>query len=139
MQIKVNRRKFFRSLVGETLNLVETISGKPHLSLSEISELPDEKILELMPMMGDWVEILVDNNGVKAKHNSSQETLELFQRDSIEADIFNHFNGQHSIEQIAQDLATTRSLDIDKSFQLVRNFFIRLVQMGFCVPSNMIE
>ncbi len=134
-----SRRAFFRLLADEGCANVERMRGRPQLRLSELPQLPKDALEQIVPVILPSVQIVVADEFVLGRLPGRDAPVELFAREPLEtADsfIFNRFNGHLSIRQISRELAAAKSFEAAEGFDRVREFFLRLVRLGVCVPGN---
>ena len=132
----LGRRGFFKSLVSETVALVDELHGKPQYRLADLWKLPDEVLAQIMPMVLPDVEIIVTEQRVRARRRGQDEVTFLFDCETAKMFVFNRFNGMTTIGHIGSELAAEMSWDEQEGFTYAKDLFLRLVRMNVCVPSN---
>ena len=132
-----SRRAFFRRMMGEAVSAADELRGRPQLRLSDISKLDDESLMELVPMVRPDVEVLDNDQGVCARLPQQEENVVLFSRDERIADfMFTRFDGQTTLRCVCDELVFETEWDEAEAFARVKAFFLRLLDMGVCVPGN---
>ena len=135
----IHRRSFFRSLLGETTALYDEVRGKPQRRLADIFELPDETLAQMKPMMLPDFEFIDEERRLSAKRRDTEAMLVLFEKDAAQVFLFNQFNGHTPIAEAATRLADQHGGSNAAAFVQAKALFLRLVRLGVCVPSNLIE
>ena len=130
-----SRRLFFQKLVGEACSFEEETRGVAQYRLSELDQLPPDKLASLVFRLADGWEISVRRSTVCARSGDGA-ALELFAADSEEAEIFNRINGQVSMGEAAAALAAELGWPHRAAFERTRALLIRLAARAVCVPIN---
>lgn len=131
-----NRRNFFRWLAGEVCAACDEMRGIPQLRLSDISALSDAELAEIRPVVREGVRIIVREEHVFAEVSDDRDAVALFPVDSTDTLGFNRFDGQKRMRQIGDELAAAMSSQEADGFAHVRGLFLRLVDLGVCVPGS---
>lgn len=130
------RRLFFRYLARETVVWCEELCGTPHVKLEDLPKLPPETIAALIPRVSPGVEIVPEEHQVSARLPGASEVVALFP--SVEANlaVFNRFNGENTIGQVAGELGAAMLWPPERSLEHVKRLFFHLVRLRVCVPAN---
>jgi len=132
----MQRRRFFRSAVGEAAAFFDELRGIPQLRLSDLASLDWNALRSLVPVITPNTRIEPGDPVIQACVVEREEPIPLFAAGSLEASIFNGFNGLSSLEEIASDLVERYGLEYEDAVPKVRSLFLHLVGKGICVPSN---
>lgn len=131
------RRGFFRHMARETLVWCEEMCGVRHVRLSHVAGFPPPVFAALIPRICPDVRITTDGERVCARVPGVADSLALFPiADNASLTIFNSFNGQTTIGQIADGIAGRMAWSPDESMARVRALFLRLLDLRVCVPCN---
>jgi hypothetical protein len=130
------RRRFFRLFERESMVLLDEMRGRPQRRMSDIPQLPEAQVAQLVPAVCRGVDILVDRQCVFARLPGSQNAMALFPTEPVNLFIFNRLNGRMSIGQISEELSESMGWTVEQSFRAVRAMFLRLVESGVCMPTN---
>jgi hypothetical protein len=131
------RRGFFSYLASETLVWCEEMRGVRHVKLSEIPGFPPAVFAALIPHVRPGVQILPGPERVCARVPGVEPPAALFPAtDAAALAVFNCFNGQRTLGEIAAGLATTTAWSAEESMARVRALFLRLVELRVCEPCN---
>jgi hypothetical protein len=132
-----SRRQFFPMLVQEFFVLLGTAKrGGSGCQLDELDQLPLEQFYAIKPVVNPEYEIFPQNGYVYARIRGSQESHELFPVNSDSVKIFNWFNGQRTIMEIAEYLAQEAESEADATIALVREVFLALTKRMICLPKD---
>jgi hypothetical protein len=130
------RRLFFRYLARETVVWFEELCGKPNVQLADLPKLPPESIAALIPRVCPGVEIVPEDGRVAARLPGASEVVALFASEEANLFVFNRFNGEKTIGQIASELSAAMTWPEERSIGYVKELFFRLVRLRVCVPVN---
>ena len=130
------RRLFFRYFARETVVWFEDLLGKPNLQLSDLPNLPPEAIAALIPRVCPGVAIIPEEGQVSARLPGATENVLLFPNVEANLFVFNRFNGENTIGQVAGELSAALAWPRERSIAQVKNLFFRLVRLKICLPAN---
>lgn len=131
-----DRRLFFRYLARETVVWFEELRGKPNFSLADLPKLPPEAIAVLVPKICAGVQIVPEKDQVLARLPGASENVALFPCDEANLAVFNRFNGEKTIGQVAGELSAAMAWTQERSLEHVKGLFFRLVGLRVCAPAN---
>jgi len=134
-----NRRLFFRYMARETVVFVEELCGKPHVTFAELFKLPPEAVSALIPRVCPGVQIVPTEGQVLARLPQASEAVALFGSDEANLAVFNRFNGENTVGQVAMELSAVMAWPQERSFEHVKGLFFRLVRLRVCAPANTIS
>jgi len=130
------RRAFFKRLVGELAAAMDGLRGRPQFSLSDVAGLPDDTLADIKPMVRPDVQVHVTDQHVEALLPRRREPVMLFAHGRADTFAFNRFNADTPLREIGAELARTMGWDDRVGFAHAKQFFLRLVALGVCVPAN---
>ena len=130
------RRLFFRYLARETVVWFEELLGKPNMQLSDLPKLPPEAIAALIPRVCPGVWIIPGEGRVSARLPGASENVLLFPDEETNLFVFNRFNGENTIGQVAGELSAALAWPRERSDAHVKNLFFHLVRLKVCLPAN---
>ncbi len=131
LPINVTRRQFFKSLLTEVEVRAGSREGGEGFKLAELGEWTDTQISFVVPVINPESKIMVINDFVHGVPPNGK-SKKLFKISSTACRIFNEFNGQANIDEIADTLAHNKGWDLQYSFQYVRGVFLTLVLKEIC-------
>jgi hypothetical protein len=131
-----SRRDFWPALIEELLVIRDSVRGKPGFRLAGLSELPDERLAPIRPIVNPQYEILVEGEYVCCRAREKGETRRLFGTQKENVFAFNHFNGQHTLGTIGARLAQEMGWEEAQGFAHARDLFLALVERLVCVPEG---
>ena len=143
----VERRSFFRRILGEATAGVDAMRGQPQHRLQDLRQLSDEQVGRLVPALDPERGRLDTTHGTltiawsteystRNSPESSEQTSQSLQLDAAETRALEQFHGGEDLAQIATRVATELGLDPDETWVDVRHLFICLVERGLCSPVN---
>jgi len=135
----MERRDFFRSVLGDVAAFADELAGRPQFQISELWSLPDDALAKIIPAVHPQAEILVGADHVAARVPQNTEPVFLFGQEPTEAFVFNRFNGMTPIAEIADEVVGGFGETPERAFAIVKGLFLRLVRLRVCVPANPID
>lgn len=130
------RRRFFRAAARETVVWFEELRGRRHIKFDDLYQLPPEAIAALIPRICPGVQIAPAEGQVTARLEGSGEAVALFPMDEANLAVFNRFNGQNTIGQVAGELSAAMGWPQEHSLERVKDLFFRLLRLRVCAPAN---
>ena len=130
------RRSFFKSLVAETISFVEELNGKPQFRLDELKNMPDNVLLEMIPIFNEAIPSKVEDGRLFVRREKNAEFGPCQNLGDRETYILERFDGGHSIAGIRDELVAEFEIESDTAFAEVRNLFVRLAEAGICRPAG---
>ncbi len=132
----VDRRRFYKQFIGETVALIEEMQGKPQCKLTDLWELSNQELAVIIPQVCPGVEIVPADGMICARLPENEGLLALFASCEENVSIFNGFNGVNSIGRIAGELSVRTGFDMEESYARVRRLFLQTVSLRVCIPGN---
>jgi hypothetical protein len=128
------RRRFWRDLLGEVLNLQDAAKGVRRQSLRDITGVPDAVLREMVPLWMDGLALDVREDGI---YRQSQDGKAVCIHVFAEHDraIVDQFHCGRNLETIAACLAGSAGLGRATAYNAVKALFIRFCQCGWCHPA----
>ena len=136
LSFNYTRRQFFPALLRELVVTASAARGRPTWSLSELGSLPDEQIVKVRPVMNPEYEIVVDQDHVWSWHKKTGVATQLFAMGKENLVAFNLFNGEHTLGEVARQIAQEMEWDEAASLAHVRELFLLLVSHLVCLPRD---
>lgn len=133
------RRLFFRYMARETVVWFEELCGRPHVLISDVAKLPPERLRGVIPRIGPGVQIIPEQERVCARLPDQTQPVEVLRTDEAGLFVFNRFNGQKQLQEIAEELGAAMTWPPERSFAFVREFFLKLLVMRVCVPAKPLD
>jgi len=131
-----SRRSFFRHLLAEAISLTEEVRGKPQMRLSELDQVPDEVVRQMMPVFNENHSYSIEDDRVLLKHKKTETYQEIYRLDTKERFILRYFEGQHTLEEIGRLVAEEFGLDEEAAYQQTKALFIFLAKHFICFPAH---
>jgi hypothetical protein len=135
----VSRREFLPALLQEALVLIGSFKGRQSFRLSEMCNLPDDRLVQVRPMVNPEHEIFMDEGRVCSRARKTGATLVLFPIEGETLAVFNLFNGSRSLGEIGRHLAGEMGWDEAEGFARAKELFLSLVNHLVCVPRDPIK
>lgn len=136
LKIRLNRREFLFGVFREyqVAKKQQEANGIAY-KLSELGLWPDEQLGQLIPIWLPDIHIVQKDSHICFRLEQSDEKFtRLFEAHSLEAEVFNLFNGDFTIDCITQWLCSQMAWEWEQAFEFVRNLFFHLVELRICVP-----
>ena len=133
LELFYTRRQFFTAWRERFKANAGRENGKIALSLSDLDQMTDEELSELIPIVIPEARVKVDQLKVFIQYDQDQP-IYLFDIESEWALIFNLFNGCTTIQTVAEKLVEDRQWPIEHAFQQAREVFLYLVRRRACRP-----
>jgi len=128
-----------KQIARDGVVLFEEMHGRPQLALADLPALPDEAIAQLVPSIRVGVEIFLSDGVVHARLPDRDTPVVVFHPTSVATLIFNGFNGERSLGELARELSVATSWPAEQSLAAVKDLFLDLVRLGVCVPGNYVR
>ena len=135
-----DRRGFFRRLLAEAGATVDEIRGIPQCRISQIPELPDEKLARFTVRIRPEAAVSLRKGVTTAQapgDGDGMGEVELFRSGERAQFIFNRFDGRADLLAIADETHELFGLEIDEAFDEVKGLFLRLCALGVGAPANL--
>jgi hypothetical protein len=130
------RRSFFRLLLAEAVSLAEEVRGKPQMRLSDLDQVPNEVVRQMVPVFNEKRAYSIEDDRVLLKHKKTGTYQEIYQLDLQEKYMLKYFDGQHTLEAIGRRAAEKFELDEEVAYQQVKALFILLAKHAICHPAQ---
>lgn len=138
LHIQTSRRAVL-TVVEDTRAYKESLrSGQPAFRIDLLSQLSEEDLDRICPEVSPKCRIDLRDHIVIAETGASVEPMELFPVDSPFLFIFNQFNGEQTITEIAGKTAAVQEMSEAEALKLVLGVFLRLCEVRVCEPANRI-
>ena len=132
----MERRSFLKSILVEAIHFREEIGGIQQFRLSEIRDLPDEKLSCSIPMLVGGHQFFIDEDGVKICRNGNEDALHIFPLEPSIVIILRTFDGKVSLGEIGCQLAEKMGWEKEQGFARAKEVFFSLIDIAVCVPAN---
>lgn len=139
LSFSCNRRTFFRALLQELVVTGGSLKGGRGYRLSELGNLPNDKLAQVKPIVNPEYEIFVDQGHVCSRSKRTQATLKLFPMQRENLVVFNMFNGKHNLGEVGERLSQEMGWDEAKGFEHSKDLFLYLVARLVCIPKDAVE
>lgn len=132
----IERRKFFKALMGEILINYEEARGNKHVSLNRLNELPLHIKKEIKPVMFNNSEWKIAGKDLYLRNKQDRSFQFHKALSDQELLMFNCFRESLNLEQSGFKLSKTLNLEDHISFGLVMTFFFQMVDLQICHPEE---
>jgi len=138
MPNKYTRRRFFPMLLQELAVTMDTAKGKPGFALGDMSDLPDDQLRGLIPIMNPAHKIFTEKGFVCSRTPGKDEDIihKLFPISTENLAVFNRLNGRHTLSEIGEMVARDLKWEQPDAFAHTRKLFCLLVSARVCLPKN---
>ena len=130
------RRSFFRSFLGEVASLGRTAGGVPQCRISDLHTMADARLARIRPVVRPGWRVEVDGAQIRGTGPGGQQPIALFSSEIENTEAFNGFDGETPLEDVARRVALRLDWDEAAAFEHVRVLFLRLCDLGACMPSR---
>jgi len=131
---RLDRRGFWRGLLGEMVVAAEEMRGIGHHSLREIACLPDAALAEVVPVWRDGVHLEIRTDGVY-RHRRRSATVRVHAFGRWEKMIVDQYACGRNLKTIADQVASVSGVDAEDVFKVTKELFVRLCRCGCCHPA----
>jgi hypothetical protein len=137
----VDRRGFWRSLAGEVMATGDEARGIPQQSLRNIGEVPDDVMVEMVPVWMGGREPEVREDGLylhtgKARRGIPSEMKRVHAFAAYERIMVDQYACGRNLGMIARHVARASGIGMEEAFIATRVLFVRLCEMGLCHPGD---
>jgi hypothetical protein len=132
----MNRRSFFTTVLAELDLYVHQSMGASAIKIPSLGVMLDGQLMEFIPYILSNCQIELRGDEVWGRLENWSAANFLFRMDPLVSFCFNQVNGQNSLKEIADAVATEAGLPFERAFALVRGMFLTLVRAGVCLPVN---
>ena len=134
-----SRRRLLPALFQEMVVVLGSLKGGQGCRLSDLGDLPDDRLAQIKPIVNLDHQITVDEGHVCSRSRRTGATLKLFPMDREHLAAFNLFDGRHSLDEIGQRLSQEMGWDEAAGFAYARDLFLSLARRLVCVPKDPLE
>jgi hypothetical protein len=132
----VQRRRFFRNLLGEMVSTCQEIGGHPQLKAGDLAQLPDAVLRQMVPVLKPGQSIKVQG-GRLLFYRRETDAYEAVSRLRPEQQQFiRAMDGRSTLEQLAHQVATACGVPSSAAYRVVKPFFCLLARFGVCTPRD---
>jgi len=135
----VNRRDFFRLLLGEAVVFFEEILGVQHKRTSEIASLPDALFLRIVPVRVRGCELCTRDGELLVRHADKTDYVVVAEANRANSMLVNAFDGKISLGEAVVRLAALTGWDQATCVTHTRQLFIALVTERVFLPRKAAE
>lgn len=137
-----SRRLFARRLLGEAAAFVKEMSGEPQRRLSDLADLPRERLALLTGAVAPGVEWTESDQAVQflsRAADGSATCIAVLERSPENLAVFDRLNGVRTLGEIADSLTQDLGLEREQAWSHAVTTFFGLVEKGVCVPANVVD
>jgi hypothetical protein len=128
-----DRRNFWRSLVAETLGLVDELNGNPLVRYEDMSERSDADLRAMCPAVSEHSPYDWDGEKLTMREGDHRVAHRF---DQIDLSIFRSFDGHTTLGEIADRVARDHGLAPGAAWHRARTLFIVCTRRGACYPAD---
>jgi hypothetical protein len=136
------RRLFARRLVAEAAAFVKEIGGEPQRRLSDLADLPRERLALLTGAVAqgvEWTESAEAVQFLSRASDGSATCIAVLERTPENLAVFDRLNGVRTLGEIADSLTQDLGLEREQAWGHAVTTFFGLVEKGVCVPANVVD
>jgi hypothetical protein len=136
------RRLFARRLLAETAAFVKEIRGEPQRRLSDLADLPRERLALLTGVVApgvEWTESDAAVQFLSRAEDGSATCIAVLDRTPENLAVLDRLNGVRTLGEIADSLTQNLGLEHERAWSHVVTTFFGLVGKGACVPANVVD
>jgi hypothetical protein len=136
------RRLFAKRALGEAAALIEEVRGRPQRRLSDLADLPPEKLARLKGGLRPDVPWTVANQAVcliSQEADGSRVSAAVLACTPENLAVFNRINGSYTLGQVADAVAEELGWERERAWSHVTGVFLGLVEKGLCLPTNVVD
>lgn len=132
----MERRRFFRQFLAESVSYCEALSGKPQMRLADLWTVPDSVLADLAPAVIADFELVDVDTRLCARNKGSGRVIDLGTADDSRAFAVRCFDGSATAAAVASRVSEQYGCDSTHAFSLVKEIFLKTVRLGVCLPVN---
>lgn len=102
--------------------------------LAGLGEWTDDRLASVAPVVNPGSKIFIQDGFIYGHPPDSRTRIQLFPLESPALQVFNAFNGDNLLVEIADSLAKSTGWGMERSFAYTRGVFLCLVTLGLCQP-----
>jgi len=138
LAFRFTRRQLWSALTNEFVVSGNRQRGTAACSLADLGEFTDEDLMPIVPVVTPNCKISVEEGLVCGQPPTAAETIQLFPIPSPALNVFNLFNGQTSLGEVADRFTGLpgENWEAARRFAFVRGLFLCLVLAGICAPKD---
>jgi hypothetical protein len=122
--------------------VIEEVRGRPQRRLSDLGELPQDKLAGLTGGVRPDVEWTVQDESVclvSRQADGSSRPNAVLECTPENLAVFNRVNGSYTLGEVADAVAEELGWERERAWSHVTETFFRLVEKGICVPTNVVD
>jgi hypothetical protein len=131
----MKRRDFFKFFVPGSQPL-RPAPPPNHFSLADLTELPDEQFLYLVPTFRAGLEISIRDRRLDARADGSGVLIAGLQLTDLEERAARSIDGVHNIRRITLTVGKAADVPLFEVYSAVRDLFLRLARQGLAHPTE---
>ena len=137
LPFRVTRNKMWEALLTEFIAYTGKSEGKNAVKLADLGLWPDERLMNLTPIVIPNTEITVENGWVCGIPTTTHKKIRIFRTDSPALTAFNLMNGMTNLLEISDSLVRKMTWKHEDSFAYVRGLFLYTVLAGIVMPKEL--
>ncbi len=124
-------------MLGDTVALVEELTGRPQLRLADLWDLPDQTLMTLRPGFLPGVTVFAVDGRMCGRPGQG-DPADLYGLEDPETFVLSRFDGRSTLANIVDELVAGCRWEPGAAQALAKNVFLRLVRLGLCAPANVV-
>jgi hypothetical protein len=136
LDFALSRRSFFPALLREAKVLSGTLQGVRSYPLRQLSDLPDDQLADLIPVIQPTISVVVEGEYLVGHHKDTDAVVQLVPSVKENVVALNLFDGRITLGTAGRLLARQMGWDGARGFAHVRDLFLSLAGRLICVPLN---
>jgi hypothetical protein len=137
-----SRRVFARRAVAEALSFVEEVVGRPQRKLSDLADLPRERLGLLKGAVRRDIELTVTDAGLSVVTRSADGACAsrwVMACTAENTGVFNRLTGDLTLDEVAAEITADLGWPDERAWDHTKSLFFELVERGVCLPANVVD
>ena len=132
----LNRKTFFKALMGEFISFYDEAKGRKQVPLNRIQELPESMISEIKPVMFDNPEWVIKDNRLFHLNKTDKKYYIHKEFSATESFIIQYFDKNHSLSEISSKLSADKRIEVKDAYKQVKDLFFEMLSQFVCHPQE---
>jgi hypothetical protein len=132
----LQRRRFFRDLLGEVVSTCEAIGGRPQLKAGDLARLPDAVLRQMVPVLKPGRPIKLQGRQLLFYRRETNAFEAVGRLRPEQKQFIMAVDGHRTLEQLAHQVAAACGLPPSAAYKVVKPFFFLLARFGVCAPRD---
>lgn len=130
----LNRKNFFRALMGEMVSFYDETKGRKQVPLNRVHELPEAMIRQIKPVFFNQPEWVIKDDMLFHQDKSDKKYYIFRKFTEPERFIIRHFDKNLTLEEISLALSDSCNMQREEAYRQVSGLFFEMVSLFVCHP-----